>query len=74
MNVVSPKWVGGNGLLGGIFSNAKKWTVNCGACEHTWKEKIPLNNIVSAICPACRAQNKWSLKQWFQMYESAREV
>ena len=64
-----------NGLCN-PFTNRKKWEITCGACFHTWVEKVPINLICSAICPNlnCRAQNVWSLSNWVAYYERELEA
>lgn len=63
----SPDFVGANGLCN-PFTNTKKWTITCGECRHTWKEKIPLAELVSALCPCCLVQNTWSAADFFDQY------
>jgi len=60
MKPVTPTTIHGNGLYN-HFTGRKKWTITCGACGHTWKEKVPIHEPSSAICPCCKAQNKWSI-------------
>ncbi len=37
----------------------KMWTITCGRCRHTWREKLPINLHISAVCPCCLVQNFW---------------
>lgn len=69
---VAPSHVVGNGLYNWI-TGRKKWTITCGACQHTWKEKVPLHDIASAICsnPSCGAQNLWFIEAFERAYRAA---
>lgn len=68
MNALTPKYVQANGLHN-PFTGNKKWTITCGKCEHTWKEKVPVNEKCSAVCPSCSTQNIWSLSAFVDNYE-----
>lgn len=59
-----------NGLCN-PFTNTKKWTITCGNCQHSWKEKIPCTEICSALCPCCGAQNLWSLPKFIMHYNQS---
>ena len=35
-----------------------KWVIKCGNCGHTFKERIPVINDPTVLCPACGAINE----------------
>ena len=53
------------------FTRKKKWRIECGSCQHSWDEKVPVNNRdeMSAVCPCCGEQNRWSLANFLEHYE-----
>lgn len=57
MHKVHPRFLQANGLWNHL-TEKKKWTITCGVCEHTWSEKVPIHDLCSAICPACRTINQ----------------
>jgi predicted RNA-binding Zn-ribbon protein involved in translation (DUF1610 family) len=72
---VAPKlW--GNGLWN-HFTGRKRYTIQCGKCQHTWREKVLLaSDEASALCPSCGAQNVWRHSEfeaaWNRRAEAAR--
>lgn len=60
-NKVHPADLLANGLWN-PFTGRKKYTIRCGACEHSYDDKVPFNmgDTASSICFACGSQNIWS--------------
>jgi len=56
-----------NGLYN-PFTGTKKWMITCSECDHTWKEKVPVVENCSAICPNCKTQNVWSFSKFMKNY------
>jgi len=56
------------------FTGKKKWTITCGGCRHTWKEKVPIREPSSAICPSCGTQNIWSATNFDERYRRQHEL
>ena len=59
MKTTEPQHLQANGLWN-HFTGKKKWRITCGECQHTWYEKVPIQETCSAICPNCHTQNIWS--------------
>ena len=68
MSKTTPSYIQANGLRN-IFTNTKKWTIDCGECDHCWTEKVPVREKCSAICPSCGAQNVWSITAFMKRYD-----
>lgn len=66
--MTSPFGLRANGLYN-PFTNKKKWQITCGKCEHSFSEKLIVNEICSAICPCCKTQNKWSYSLFMRIYK-----
>lgn len=68
-DAVRPAELWANGLyLGKLWGGKKRFGIRCGACGHVWREKVPIAEPTSAICPACRRLNRWSLVAWDRTY------
>ena len=65
---IAPKSLSANGLYP-MFGYRKKWYITCGGCEHTWRERVPVHEPSSAICPCCGEQNIWSMYKFGDAYE-----
>lgn len=65
---VTPREVEANGLVN-PFTNVKKWTIVCGHCLFAWTQKVPAREPSQAICPNCRAVNKWSIKRFLELFD-----
>ncbi len=70
MKIVTPR-VSASGLWN-HFTGRKKYTIECGNCKHTYRDKVPftMSDRASSICPACRAQNVWSHSAFHRAYEN----
>lgn len=56
------------------FTGRKKWRITCGECQHTWDEKVPIQERCSSICPCCHSQNVWSASAFENAYTSTLGV
>lgn len=66
---VEPKRVFGNGLWN-HFTGRKRYTVICGACGHSYRDKVPfVSNEASSLCPSCGARNRWSHSDFAKQYD-----
>jgi rRNA maturation endonuclease Nob1 len=66
---VHPSYLGANGLWN-IFTGRKKYTIVCGVCKHTFKDRVPFaTDRASALCPCCGAQNTWSHNSFARDYD-----
>jgi putative FmdB family regulatory protein len=45
-----------------VFGIGPKWTIQCGACGHTFRERIPMIDAPTVQCPACRAENRLNVQ------------
>lgn len=62
--VVAPSRVVANGLWN-HFTSRKAYTVVCGNCDHSYRDKVPfVTDEASSLCPSCGARNRWS-HSWF---------
>lgn len=67
---VTPKSISANGLWN-PWTRRKRFSLECGDCDHTYDDKIPImGEAASSLCPCCGAQNKFSLAAWLKLYES----
>lgn len=67
--VVPPAQLAANGLWN-HFTNRKRYTVTCGSCSHSYRDKVPFTvDTASSLCPCCGAQNTWSHSRWAASYE-----
>lgn len=64
---VTPRFIKESGLHN-PFTGNKSWTVECGGCPHAYKDKLPLAQTASSLCPACGAQNIWDVRKFFEIY------
>jgi putative FmdB family regulatory protein len=53
---------GPRGSFLGVFGIGPKWTIQCGACGHTFRERIPMIDAPTVQCPACRAENRLNVQ------------
>lgn len=67
-HAITPKYVQSSGLWN-HFTGNKKWTVTCGECDYTWKEKLPIVENITVICPHCSTVNEWSASAFQRLYE-----
>jgi hypothetical protein len=44
------------------YTTGKAWTITCGKCQHSWREKLPVTGRLSARCPECRTRNVWEVE------------
>ncbi len=44
-----------------LFGSGPKWTITCGKCSGTFRERIPMVNQPGVRCPYCGAINKLPL-------------
>ena len=66
---ITPYAVSANGLWN-PFTQRKRFTVTCGSCDHTYKDKVICQtDKLSSICPNCRRLNIWSLSVFTDRYE-----
>ncbi len=55
---VKPKYFDGWSLRPFVFFGpGPKFTITCGNCERTWRERIPMVNNPGMECPTCKAIN-----------------
>lgn len=40
----------------------KKWTITCGDCQNTWRERLPVAEHYQAVCDECGAANTWTVE------------
>lgn len=60
--IVNPKYAEGYDMsLCSLFGYGPKWTITCGECEITFKQRLPLINYPIVICPYCHTRNKLNL-------------
>lgn len=59
---VEPKDARGmNKSITQLWGSGPKWTITCGACEGTFRERIPIIDEPGIACPYCHAINKLPL-------------
>jgi rRNA maturation endonuclease Nob1 len=69
-----PKSIYANGLYN-IFTNKKKYRIECGACGHVWDDKVPMYvDRASSVCPCCGEQNVWSHSAFDAYYERTMRI
>jgi len=58
-----------NGLWN-IFTQRKKYKIQCGECQHSYCDKVPFySDTASSICSCCGAQNIWSHSEFNKHYD-----
>ncbi len=63
-----------NGLWN-IFTGKKKYTIECGACNFTYTDKVIFNmgDAANSICPSCKNINVWSHSRFEKFYDRMLE-
>lgn len=69
---ITPKSVAANGLQN-PFTGMKRWTIRCGECSHSYRDRIPVAEPCSSLCPGCGAQNIWSGIAFGRLYDQHLE-
>jgi hypothetical protein len=72
---VKPTYLSANGIWN-HFTGRKRYTIRCGACAHSWREKVPFStgDVASALCPSCGAQNVWSHAEFERDYNAQTQA
>lgn len=66
---VHPYTMSANGLWN-VFTQRKKYHIACGACRHSYTDKVSfLTDMASSLCPCCGAQNTWSHSEFSEWYD-----
>ena len=62
MKTVEPNWFRGYNLSWNFnILSGPKFTINCGACNNTFKKRIDVVHKPAVVCPFCGAVNKLDL-------------
>lgn len=69
METKAPRDLAANGLWN-IFTKRKRYTVLCGGCPHTYRDKVSFDtDRATSLCPACGTLNMWKHSDWQRHYD-----